>query len=170
MEVGERHTVILSLGSNLGDRKLNLDKAIELLNVQAGEVKEVSPVFETPPLEMEAELYFYNLCLEMETKLNPEDLLDVTQKIERDLGRKAKTTVSYASRTIDIDIIYYNSIVYNSARLTIPHPKYKERRFVLEPMSCLSKALKIKDPATNELLPDLLNKCPDTSVLKLLDE
>ena len=133
--------IILSIGTNIGDRKRNIDKAIVALG-EIGKVGAVSPIYTSEPWGFESENGFYNIALTMESDLSPLDLLRETQRIEKELGRTAKTTTEYADRVIDIDIIDYdNQIIKISQQstvnnlLTLPHPLMHLRNFVLYPLA-----------------------------------
>lgn len=127
-----RKTVYLSLGSNLGNREANLRDAIERI-CELGEVKSVSSLYETEPVEFTAQPWFLNLALELETDLMPKQLLAAALKIERDMGRRRLQPKG--PRLIDIDIVLFGNSVVNDAKLVIPHPAMHERRFVLEPLA-----------------------------------
>ena len=128
---------LLSIGSNMGDKKENIEQAIRLLSSnQKIEVLKVAGLYETEPVGYEDQDYFYNTCVLIKTTLEPEELLDATQKIENDLHRKR--TIRWGPRTLDIDIILYGDIMMDTKRLTIPHPRYEERAFVLVPMMDLT--------------------------------
>ena len=159
----ETQTVYLSIGSNLGERKLNLQKAIFLMREQLGEVVKISSVYDTPAWGFESE-NFLNACLELETNLSPETLLEELLKIEKQLGRLRNFEEGYKSRTIDIDIIYYGKKIVTSEKLTIPHPKMKERRFVLRPLSDI--APQFYHPALHKDTRNLLQECRDKSVIE----
>ena len=105
--------IILSIGTNIGNRKANIENAITALN-EIGTVTAVSPIYSSDPWGFESENGFYNIALIIETSLPPLDLLKETQRIEKELGRSAKTTTTYADRIIDIDIIDYDNqiIIY----------------------------------------------------------
>ena len=128
---------ILSIGSNMGDKRGNIEQAVRLLDSCKGiEVLKVAGLYETEPVGYEDQDYFYNTCVLIKTSLEPEALLNATQKIENDLLRKR--TIRWGPRTIDIDIIFYGDITMDTKRLTIPHPRYEERAFVLVPMMDLT--------------------------------
>lgn len=160
--------VYLSLGSNLGNRLQNLQSAVDVINIQAGKIDTISSVYETPPVGFESEDQFLNICLSIQTNLDPHELLVRLQQIEIDLGRTHKSTVQhgvniYASRTIDIDILFYGSSVLKSTKLMIPHPLFSERKFVLVPLCEI--APKFIDPFSKLGINELLRKCKDTSEL-----
>lgn len=125
--------VIFSLGSNLGDRELNLRTAFDALG-NIGDIRAISDYFYSPAFGFEGP-DFVNIILVMHTELNPEDLFMETFKIEKSFGKeKRQTGQPYASRLLDIDIIDYKGELINTEKLVIPHPKMQERDFVLEPL------------------------------------
>ena len=129
------HEVYLSLGSNLGDREANLHEAINLLQQRAGEVLRTSSFLGTEPWGFQSPNRFLNAAVCLLTDLTPHQLLTVTQQIERDLGRTAKTrSRAYADRPIDIDILLYDDIQLSTPELTIPHPLMHKRDFVMIPL------------------------------------
>ena len=99
--------IILSIGTNIGDRERNIENAVKALG-EIGKVSAVSPIYTSEPWGFESENGFYNIALILESELSPLDLLRETQRIEKELGRTAKTTTEYADRVIDIDIIDYD--------------------------------------------------------------
>ncbi len=100
--------IILSIGTNIGDRERNIENAVEALG-EIGKVGAVSPIYTSEPWGFESENGFYNIALTMESELSPLELLRETQRIEKELGRTTKTTTEYADRVIDIDIIDYDN-------------------------------------------------------------
>lgn len=128
------HKVYLSLGSNLGKKQAQLKKAVKLLDAEEEiEVKKVSSFYKNPPYGGVATEEFVNIAVEIDTLLDPFDLLDRIHKIEAALGRKR--TVRWGNRTMDIDIIFYDDLQINTRDLTIPHKDYKNRDFVIVPLS-----------------------------------
>lgn len=129
------HTVYLSLGSNLGDRKATMRRAIGLLNERAGSVDRQSSFIETDPWGFESTNKFLNMCVRLLTTLSPEQLLLATKQIERELGRTQKSVNGqYHDRPIDIDILMYDDVQIDSNDLTLPHPHMQEREFVMKPL------------------------------------
>lgn len=129
------HTVYLSLGSNLGDRKATMRRAIGLLNERAGSVDRQSSFIETEPWGFESTNKFLNMCVRLLTTLSPEQLLMATKQIERELGRTHKSVNGqYHDRPIDIDILMYDDVHIDSNDLTLPHPHMQEREFVMKPL------------------------------------
>ena len=135
------HTVYLSLGSNLGNRKQLLLDAIEKINKKVGNVVRQSSFYETKPWGFESENLFLNAAVKVTATFSPTELLEVTQQIEREMGRKKKTTYNfrrqtpnYSDRPIDIDILLYDDLHVDLPELKIPHPLMQERDFVLVPL------------------------------------
>ncbi|GHT64868.1 2-amino-4-hydroxy-6-hydroxymethyldihydropteridine diphosphokinase [Bacteroidia bacterium] len=128
-------TVYLALGTNLGDRQFNLQEARSLIAGKTGNFSAVSSVYETEPWGFESENKFLNQVVAVETTLSPLEILQQTQKIERQIGRTEKTVHSYQDRLIDIDLILYDDWVLNTEKIQIPHPLFHKRRFVLEPLN-----------------------------------
>ena len=130
------NTVILSLGSNLGDRDFYLAAARNLLEQRVGELTRMSEVMETKSWGYDSHDYL-NQVVECDTELEPMELLRVLKEIEIALGRPAESktkpgTQEYHDRTIDIDILYYDDIEMNTPELTIPHPRIQDRPFIQE--------------------------------------
>lgn len=131
--------VFLSLGSNLGNRRKNIQQAIKALNASAGHVIKKSKIHETAPHPPSLHPMFLNCCVEIDTNLSPYKLLAACEKTERHLGRPRKEKGKMLPRTIDIDILFYGNKTINTAKLKIPHPKISEREFVLKPLSEILK-------------------------------
>jgi 2-amino-4-hydroxy-6-hydroxymethyldihydropteridine diphosphokinase len=130
--------VFLALGSNIGDRKLNLRQALVLLSRKV-DIELVSAIYESEPVGYTEQPLFLNMVLKARTELKPKDLLKYAKEIEAKLGREP--SFPNAPRTIDIDILFYNNKVVNSAELTIPHPRITVRSFVLVPLNEISPEL-----------------------------
>ena len=129
-------TVYLGLGTNIGNRTENLTRAIEALSLALGHYTALSSFMETAPWGFDSDNAFLNCAVAFETELLPEELLNTTERIERELGRTIKSNGGiYHDRTIDIDILLYDSIIVETPRLTIPHPLMHKRDFVLEPLA-----------------------------------
>ena len=135
------HTVYLSLGSNLGNRRQLLLDAIEKINKKVGNIVRQSSFYETKPWGFESENLFLNAAVKVTTKLSPTELLEVTQQIEREMGRRKKTTLNsqlstpnYSDRPIDIDILLYDDLHVDLPELKIPHPLMQEGDFGLVPL------------------------------------
>ena len=125
----------LGLGSNLGDKEENIHKAIKLIGERVGLVVRQSSLITTEPWGFESENSFVNAVILCETELTPREVLHVTQKIEREMGRKKKSTNGgYADRCIDIDILLYDDLRVDEPDLQIPHPLMLKREFVMIPL------------------------------------
>jgi 2-amino-4-hydroxy-6-hydroxymethyldihydropteridine diphosphokinase len=124
----------LGLGSNVGDRRANLQGALDALAGRGVEVLAASSVYETEPVgEILDQPDFYNACLRIRTDAQPEELLDACKAVERELGR-APGGPRHGPRPIDVDLLLLGSLEHRSERLTLPHPEVRSRRFVLVPL------------------------------------
>lgn len=125
-------TVLLSIGSNMGDREANIAFAEECLEASSSinSLKKAS-LYETDPVGYEDQPDFLNTCVTFKTTMGPEELLDFTSGIENDCKRVRK--IRWGPRTLDIDIIFYGDGKIDTPRLTVPHPRWKERAFVIVP-------------------------------------
>lgn len=136
MNPAKTHMVYLGLGTNLGDKQKNLNDAIRMLENQVGEVEKVSSVIETEPEGFKSDNMFLNAVVKVRTALSPFELLDITQDVEKSLGRKEKSSNGiYHDRVIDIDILLYDDINISTPRLVIPHPRMTQREFVMTPLA-----------------------------------
>ncbi|WP_248663812.1 2-amino-4-hydroxy-6-hydroxymethyldihydropteridine diphosphokinase [Fuchsiella alkaliacetigena] len=144
----------LSLGSNLGDREDYLRQAIAKLSAHCEiKVLNTSAVYQTEAVGYEEQADFLNLVVEIESSLKPIELLDFTQEIENQLDRTRE--IRWGPRTIDIDIILFGQEEINSPRLTIPHPRFHKRAFVLVPLAELTKEVIYQGWTAAELLAGL---------------
>jgi len=124
--------VFIGIGSNLGDRQGNCEKAIEVLEEKGIKVGRRSSMYETEPWGVREQDKFINMVVEAETGLSPQELLDVVKGIEYEMGRE--DSIKWGPRIIDLDILFYDDMVVNSEHLQIPHPLLHERDFVLGPL------------------------------------
>jgi 2-amino-4-hydroxy-6-hydroxymethyldihydropteridine diphosphokinase len=137
----------LSLGSNLGDREGNLRAALEHLAQERVWVAACSSVYETEPQELPGQPWFFNLVVLTRAEFFPIQLLKITQRIERQLGREAPGgRISKGPRLIDIDLLLFGKVVMETPVLTLPHPRMENRRFVLEPL--IEIAPNLADPSS----------------------
>lgn len=136
MNPAKTHMVYLGLGTNLGDKRKNLNDAIRMLENLVGEVEKVSSVIETEPEGFKSDNMFLNAVVKVRTALSPFEILDITQDVEKSLGRKEKSSNGiYHDRVIDIDILLYDDINISTPRLVIPHPRMTQREFVMTPLT-----------------------------------
>ena len=133
------HTVFLALGSNLGDCLANLQAAIAALKPEIFNLV-CSPIYETPPWGYLDQPKFLNQVIQAETDLQPADLLTHLKKIETRLGRQPG--IQYGPRLIDLDILFFDDLIIDSPRLTIPHPGLEGRGFVLLPLAQIAPDLR----------------------------
>lgn len=159
------NTAFLILGSNIGDRLEFLNKSIEMISVRIGDIINKSSVYESEPWGFDDNINFYNQVIEIKTQFRPEELLKNILQIELDLGRE-RNTDGYSSRTIDIDILFYNYEIINTSDLIIPHPRMHKRVFTLLPL--LEIAPKYLHPLFNKSTDVLLSECADRSYVKKL--
>jgi 2-amino-4-hydroxy-6-hydroxymethyldihydropteridine diphosphokinase len=125
----------LGLGSNVGDRRANLQAAVDALPAHGALVLASSSTYDTDPVgEILEQPSFLNACVRIETALDPEALLDACKAIERELGRDLQNPVRHAPRPIDVDVLLLGDLSHSSDRLTLPHAQATSRRFVLVPL------------------------------------
>ena len=134
--------IILSLGSNIGDKKSNLETAINQIN-KFSTIKKISSIYQSDPILLKDQENFFNLVLEIEYKKSAIELLETTKDVERSMGRKK--TVKYGPRIIDIDIVFFNNQIVNSKDLVIPHYDWSNRVFVVLPLCELFKEFNLQD-------------------------
>lgn len=147
--------VYMSLGTNLGNRHNNMLTAIALLSERVGKILALSALYETEPWGFESENTFLNVALSMETEFQPMELLSITQDVEQEMGRTAKSNGSYQDRLIDIDLLTYDQLIWVSPILVLPHPLMHEREFVLKPLV--------------EIAPDLVHPILNKTMSQLYD-
>lgn len=155
-----QHQVILSLGSNQGKKLLNIEKCIDLLHNEVGTIVKVSSLYESKSWGFESD-DFYNCAVLMHTNFSPSKLLKKILKVESKLGRVRNNTSRYQARTIDIDIISFDSEIIETESLKIPHPLVQDRKFVLLPMRELISNW--THPVDNRSVSELLSNCQDKS-------
>lgn len=160
-----QNKVILSLGTNQGNRFLNIQNCIQMIHFQAGTVITISKIYETPSWGFASDA-FYNCALLMHTSLSANTLLKKVLSIEKKLGRIRNSSSTYQSRIIDIDIIAFNEEIIENKTLQVPHPLMHQRNFVLLPMNDILP--KWNHPILNKEISELLSDSNDASVCKFV--
>ncbi|OXB06085.1 2-amino-4-hydroxy-6-hydroxymethyldihydropteridine diphosphokinase [Flavobacterium pectinovorum] len=155
-----QHQVVLSIGSNQGNRLANIESCIALIHQEVGTVIEVSKLYETPAWGFESDA-FYNCALLLHSNLSAQKILNQVLKVEKQLGRIRLNQEGYQSRIIDIDLIVFDNEIIESEKLTIPHPLMQNRNFVLLPMRDLK--LDWKHPVLHKTINELIASTPDDS-------
>jgi len=149
----------IALGTNLGDRKENLNQAISKIEETGNVVVLKSYIYETKPYGVKEQPDFYNAVIGVLTPYKPLALLNVLKSIEAEMGRK--DTKKWGPRIIDLDIILYGDIVLDDERLTLPHPDFRNRDFVLRPLKEIARM--IVDPISEKTIGELYNALEDDS-------
>lgn len=162
-------TAFLGLGANAGRRLAQLRLAVRRLDAHpAIRVVGTSPVYETEAHTLdpaETQPPYLNAVAEVETALSPDDLLDACQQIERDAGRERPDARRWAPRPLDLDLLTYGACTCDTPRLTLPHPRLADRRFVLRPWVDLAPNLYVPPPF-DATVQELLARCPDTASVR----
>ena len=159
-----KHNVYLSIGSNLGDRAKNLRDAIAALRKVGIDVKRISSMYETEPVDYLDQSWFVNMALEVETELAPPALLQALRGIETQMG--SKKLIAKGPRLIDMDVLLYGNEVIDTPELQIPHPRMHLRRFVLEPLAEI--APNVRHPVSGLSVSEMLARTPDKSLVRKL--
>lgn len=166
MQVPKLQTLFLSLGSNLGNREENLNQAIQLIRQNISTNLSISNIYETEPWGNLNQAGFLNLILKIEnSSFVPHEILEKIQKIENELGRVR--VEKWGERCIDIDIIYYDDLIIDDARLVIPHPFVQERKFVLVPLADVAPDW--VHPILQKTTLQMLQDCPDNGWIKVYE-
>lgn len=154
------HKVYIALGSNKGDRMKHLQDAVDLVFKKVGNIQIISRIYNSKAFGFEGD-DFLNCCCIVETNLSPEDTMRALLAIETELGRVRKEGAGYESRTIDLDMLFYDDLVMDTKLLRVPHLKMNERRFVLQPLNDIAGS--VKHPTLRKTVSELLALCPDDS-------
>jgi 2-amino-4-hydroxy-6-hydroxymethyldihydropteridine diphosphokinase len=159
------HHIFLALGSNIENRKQHIETAIILLREKVHHIT-VAPLYETKPRYFEAQPIFLNTVLNGYTDLAPRELLRFTQLVQKEVGRVER--FRNGPREIDIDILFYNDLIYKDEELEIPHPRLQERDFVLQPFADINPDF--PHPVLKKTIRELLDTLPEEqrSVIKML--
>ena len=159
------HTLVLSTGSNLGNRRENLVSAIGLIEEKLGPILKVSGIYESGAWGYDSKNRYHNQCLLVETDSGTEDCLRKIVEIELILGRE-RSGSGYSDRIIDIDILFFDTLVMDTGSLKIPHERLALRKFVLLPLAEILPDF--EHPVLHKTCRELLEQCPDTGEVVLL--
>lgn len=162
-----QHQVVLSIGSNQGNRLENIESCINLIHQEVGTVIQVSKLYETPAWGFESDA-FYNCALLLHSNLSAQKILSQVLKVEKKLGRIRSDQQGYQSRIIDIDLIVFDDEIIDSEKLQIPHQLMQNRKFVLLPMQDLK--LDWKHPVFQKTISELIAISPDDSICTVVQD
>ena len=157
--------ISIAIGSNQGNRELHIGQALESISNQIGMLQQCSPFYENKAQGFDTQELFLNGCIAVETKLDAHQVMAVLKEIESQLGRLKCDGQGYTSRPIDLDIILFENSIIQQQDLHIPHPRFRERIFVLKPLSDIQPHA--IDPISSKSISELLSDCTDKSVLTL---
>ena len=157
------HKVYLGIGGNIGNKQKNFEDVYQNIENEVGIIKKSSSIYESPPCGFQSEHPFWNSVIEIETKLQDEELLWKIHEIEDRYGRK-RGNEQYLPRTMDIDILYFDDIYKETKTLIIPHPRIHQRKFVLVPLNEI--APDFKHPLLRLTSMEMLENCKDESMIK----
>lgn len=157
MSANSNHIIFLGLGSNLGDKQKNIERAYKLIKKRIGKIVSKSAFYVSEPEGFESENEFVNSVCEVVTAMSPREILQETQEIEKETGRQNKSQDGeYSDRVIDIDILMYDDIIIEEPNFIVPHPRFHVRGFVLIPFA--------------EVSPNTIHPVFDKSILQLKNE
>ncbi len=159
--------IYIGIGSNEGNRFAILQEAILQLKRNLGVFLQNSSLYETEPWGFDSNQSFYNGVLKFETEHGPKEVLNILQYIEKQAGRKQKSSAGYEDRTLDLDLLYYDNQLIQEEGLVVPHPKISERNFVLFPMAEIDADF--VDPAHQKTIRLLIQESNDTSAVEKID-
>lgn len=154
--------VYLGLGSNLGDRQKNIEKAVSLLQDHSIGIEKLSPVYLTGPWGFKSDNNFLNRVIRVNTAADPPGLLEIARDTEKGMGRHISGQ-AYSDRIIDIDILFCGNRIISTRHLIIPHPLLHKRIFVLKPMSDIAPGF--IHPVLDKSIAQLLAECTDESLI-----
>lgn len=158
----QQTSVWIGIGSNMGNRALHLQHALEYLQSDDRmQVVRTSSLYETEPLGFDSEDQFLNAVAELSWNGNPQELLELLLSTEQRLGRSRIEGVRYVSRPIDLDILFFGEEVINNSQLEVPHPRMHERKFVLIPLNELIPSY--IHPVLKQSIRELVHFCTDNS-------
>ncbi len=159
--------IYIALGSNLGDRLTNLQQAVNQIDNEIGQVLQCSSVYEVPAVGFSGAI-FLNACLVAESEKSPNAILQGLQAIEIEMGRKQAAEGLYRDRPIDLDLIMVEDEVLHSDELTVPHPRFQDRLFVLQPLCEIAPQKRV--PNQNQTVSQLTKTCDDPTKISTFSE
>ncbi len=159
--------VTIALGSNEGDREHFIREAIQGIAAKIGQIHLCSPFYENKAQGFDSQNMFLNGCIAVQTKMEPDAILFALKEIECHLGRLKNDSHGYASRPIDLDIILFENKIVRQKNLLIPHPRFRDRIFVLRPLCDIQP--NAIDPVSSKSIVELLSACSDKSKLTLYE-
>jgi 2-amino-4-hydroxy-6-hydroxymethyldihydropteridine diphosphokinase len=163
----EMNTVTIALGSNQGNREHFIKEAIQGITTKVGQLELCSPFYENKAQGFESQNLFLNGCIVVQTTMEPKDILIELKEIESHLGRLKNDSHGYASRPIDLDIILFENKILQHSDLYIPHPRFRERIFVLRPLCDIQP--NAIDPVSCKSVMELTLECSDKSELTIYE-
>ena len=161
------NTVTIALGSNQGNREYFIKEAIQGITEKIGQLQLCSPFYENKAQGFESKNLFLNGCIVVQTAMEPKDILIALKEIESHLGRLKNDSHGYASRPIDLDIILFENKILQHSDLCIPHPRFRERIFVLQPLCDIQP--NAIDPVSCKSIMELTLECSDKSELTIYE-
>ena len=159
--------IYIALGSNMGDRFANLQQAVNLIDNGIGQVLRCSSIYEVPAVGFSGAI-FLNACLVAESEKTAKVILKGLKAVENEMGRKQVSNGSYRDRPIDLDLIMVEDEVFNSKELSIPHPRFQDRLFVLQPLCEIAPQKRV--PNQNLTVSQLFNSCEDPTIISSYHE
>lgn len=159
------HWLVLLLGSNLGNRIEHLERARLEVTAEVGVILQMSHIYESEPWGLKEQSPFLNQALIVETEFRPHIVLQNILQIEKSMGRMRQ--IPWGPRMIDIDILFYEELIYEAKDLQIPHPHIADRRFVLTPLQEMIP--EFRHPVLGDTMKELLNKCEDPGYVNIYE-
>jgi 2-amino-4-hydroxy-6-hydroxymethyldihydropteridine diphosphokinase len=157
------NSVYLCLGGNLGDREKNMNAASAFLEKELGRIAAQSRIYESEPWGSSSAQWYLNRVILLHTAKSPEETLLITQEAERNAGRQRRDSRN-ADRTLDIDLLFFDSLILRTAELEIPHPRLHLRKFALVPMQEIEPSF--MHPVFGATVSRLLSECADTCIVR----